>query len=60
VTRRGTLLTLDATMLALFTTLISWRLTGVTLHEWFGITLTLLIVVHLLVHWGWVEGRVAA
>jgi len=60
VTRRGTLLAVDATMLVLFTTLMSWRLTGVTIHEWFGITLTLLIVGHLLVHWGWVEGRVSA
>lgn len=60
MTRRSTLFALDATMLALFITLISWRLTGVTLHEWFGITLTILILVHLLVHWGWVEGRVSA
>ena len=60
MTRRSTLFALDATMLALFTSLISWRLTGVSLHEWLGITLTLLILAHLLVHWGWVEGRVSA
>ena len=60
MTRRGTLLALDSIMLALFTILISWRLTGVSLHEWFGITLTILILTHLLIHWGWVEGRVSA
>lgn len=60
MTRRGTLLALDSIMLALFITLISWRLTGVSLHEWFGITLTILIFAHLLIHWGWVEGRVSA
>ena len=59
MTRRGTLLALDSIMLALFITLISWRLTGVSLHEWFGITLTVLILAHLLIHWGWVEGRVS-
>ena len=60
MTRRSTLFALDATMLALFTSLISWRLTGVSLHEWLGTTLTILILAHLLVHWGWVEGRVSA
>ena len=60
MTRRGTLLALDSVMLALFTMLVSWRLTGVSLHEWFGVTLTVLILAHLLVHWGWVEGRVSA
>src|SRR5689334_21449046 len=47
-------------MLALFIILVSWRLTGVSLHEWLGTTLTILILGHLLVHWGWVEGRVSA
>jgi hypothetical protein len=60
VTRRSTLFALDATMLTLFIILVSWRLTGVSLHEWLGITLTILILAHLLVHWGWVEGRVSA
>jgi hypothetical protein len=46
-------------MLALFSMLMSWRLTGVPLHEWISLTLTALIVSHLLVHWSWVEGRIA-
>lgn len=47
-------------MLSFFTILMSWRLTGVVLHEWIGIALIAMIVVHLLVHWGWVESRLAA
>src|SRR5689334_19167108 len=46
-------------MLALFAVLMSWRLTGVPLHEWISVTLTALIVSHLLVHWSWVEARIA-
>lgn len=46
-------------MLAFFVVLMSWRVTGVPLHEWLGITLTALIVSHLLVHWSWVEARIA-
>ena len=51
---------LDTSMLALFTVLMSWRLTGVSLHEWLGLALTALLLLHLVVHWGWVEARVAA
>ena len=46
-------------MLSLFVVLMSWRLTGVPLHEWIGVTVSALIVSHLLVHWRWVEARVA-
>ena len=46
-------------MLGLFSVLMSWRLTGVPLHEWIGVTLSALIVSHLLVHWRWVEARIA-
>lgn len=46
-------------MLSFFAVLMSWRLTGVWLHEWLGIGLLALILVHLVVHWGWVEARVA-
>ncbi len=47
-------------MLAFFAVLMSWRLTGLVLHEWIGLVLIAMIVVHLLVHWGWVETRVGA
>ena len=46
-------------MLALFSVLMSWRLTGVPLHEWISVTLAALLVSHLLVHWSWIEGRIA-
>ena len=60
LTKRGTLLLLDSFMLAFFAVLMSWRLTGVVLHEWIGMALIAMILVHLVVHWGWVEARVAA
>lgn len=56
---RRTLLALDACMAALFVVLLSWHLTGLDLHEWLGITLIAAILVHLLVHWGWMEARAA-
>ena len=46
-------------MLSFFAVLMSWRLTGVWLHEWLAVALLALIVLHLVVHWGWVESRVA-
>jgi hypothetical protein len=46
-------------MLSFFAVLMSWRLTGVWLHEWIGIALIAMIVFHLLLHWGWVESRIA-
>ncbi len=47
-------------MLASFWVLMSWRLTGLVLHEWLGLALLALVVGHLLIHWGWVETRVGA
>ncbi len=60
MTKRTTLLVLDTSMLAFFAVLMSWRMTGLVLHEWIGLVLIAMIVVHLLVHWGWVETRVGA
>ena len=54
---RRALLVLDACMAALFVVLLSWHLTGLDLHEWLGISLIATILVHLLVHWGWMEAR---
>lgn len=59
MTRRQSSLLLDAAMLCIFATLMSWRLTGVPAHEWAALGLIVLLVVHLLVHWQWVETRVA-
>lgn len=57
--RRGVSLLLDAAMLITFAALMSWRLTGVPVHEWAAIGLLAVLVVHLLIHWHWVETRVA-
>lgn len=46
-------------MFSFFAMLMSWRLSGVWLHEWIGIALIVMIVAHLVVHWGWVEARVS-
>jgi len=45
-------------MFVSFTVLMSWRLSGVTAHEWIGLSLIAMILTHLVVHWGWVEGSV--
>jgi hypothetical protein len=42
-----------------FIVLMSWHLTGVASHEWIGLALIALILTHLVVHWGWVEGTVS-
>ncbi len=52
------LLVLDSMMFLCFIVLMSWRLSGVTAHEWIGLSLIAMIVTHLVVHWGWVEGSV--
>jgi hypothetical protein len=57
MTKHGASLLLDATMLLSFTVLMSWRLAGVPAHEWLAAGLLGLIVVHLVIHWGWVETR---
>ena len=59
MTRRGLSLLLDAAMLLIFVALMSWRLTGVPIHEWAAIGLAVVIVIHLMIHWHWVESRVA-
>jgi len=46
-------------MLSSFAVLMSWRLTGVWLHEAIGIALIAMIVAHMVVHWAWVESRIA-
>jgi len=60
VTNRGTSLLLDTVMFVCFAVLLSWRLTGVAAHEWIGMALIAFSVAHLIVHWGWVEGQIAA
>ena len=59
MTRRGLSLLLDAAMLLIFAALMSWRLTGVPIHEWGAIGLAVILALHLVIHWHWVETRVA-
>jgi hypothetical protein len=59
MTRRSVSLALDAGMLIVFVSLMSWRLTGVPIHEWAATALLAVLVVHLVIHWHWVETRVA-
>jgi cytochrome b561 len=58
MTKRGVLIVLDSTMFLSFIVLMSWRLSGVNAHEWIGLSLVVLMLLHLVVHWGWVEGTV--
>lgn len=60
MTKRRTLFLLDCLLLGLFTPLLSWRLTGLAWHEALGVTLTLLILTHVAMHWAWMEGRAVA
>ena len=59
MTRRSLSLWLDAVMLLVFAALLSWRLTGVPIHEWAATALLVVLVVHLVIHWRWVETRIA-
>lgn len=50
-------LLLDALMLASFAALMSWRLTGISIHEWLAVGLFAAVIVHLMLHGRWVETR---
>jgi hypothetical protein len=45
---------LDAAILAGFTLAYSFMFTGVAIHEWLGLALGLVLIVHLTLHWDWV------
>lgn len=47
------LLALDAGMLALVCVLEALSLTGLWLHEWLGLLLCLLVLMHLILQWPW-------
>ena len=59
MTRRSISLALDTIMLVVFVSLLSWRLTGVPIHEWAATALLVVLVVHLVIHWHWVETRIS-
>jgi hypothetical protein len=45
---------LDALLLVAYTLAYSLGFTGIATHEWLGIGLGVLLLVHLTLHWGWV------
>ncbi|HEV8408901.1 MAG TPA: DUF4405 domain-containing protein [Gemmatimonadaceae bacterium] len=47
-------LSVDTLLLVLCLLLMSPRLTGLSLHEWFGVALILPVLVHLLLSWRWI------
>jgi hypothetical protein len=48
------LLLLDTFLLAGFWLLNQFRLTGIVIHEWFGVAFGLILLLHLALHWRWV------
>ena len=48
------LLLVDAVLLGGFWLVNQVRLTGIAFHEWFGIALGLILILHLVMHWRWV------
>ncbi len=51
------MLWLDAGLLLAVCLLEAKRLTGIPLHEWIGVGITAMIVVHLLLQWPWIESK---
>ena len=52
-TSTKTNLVLDITIFTAFLVIANPKLTGNTIHEWLGVSLTAAIVTHLLFHWHW-------
>ena len=48
------LLLADAVLLGGFWLVNQVKLTGIAFHEWFGIALGLILILHLVMHWRWV------
>jgi hypothetical protein len=48
------LLLVDAVLLGGFWLVNQVRLTGMAFHEWFGIALGVILILHLVMHWRWV------
>lgn len=50
------LFVIDLALVALFLAELEMQLTGLPLHEWFGITMGPILLVHAVVHWDWITG----
>ena len=57
MTRNQTIFAFDAMMLVGFCAVESVRLAGIAFHEWLGILLIVVFVVHLLLSWNWVSAQ---
>jgi hypothetical protein len=47
----------DVLLLATLLLLYAPRLTGLSLHEWLGVSLGVTLIVHLLLSWSWISAR---
>jgi hypothetical protein len=45
---------LDTALLLAFGVAFTFRFTGLTIHEWFGLAFGLALLIHLTLHWDWV------
>ena len=56
---RGTFaIYVDVLLLATLLLLYAPRLTGLTLHEWLGVSLGVTLIVHLLLSWSWIRAGI--
>ncbi len=58
MTRRSAFFLLDTVLLTGFCAVMSWRFTGLPLHERLGVGIAAALLFHLFLHWSWVEARV--
>jgi len=49
-------LLLDIAMFLVFAVTYQAKATGTTIHEWLGVSIAAVIIVHILLHWQWVVG----
>ena len=57
MSRNQAIFVFDAAILIAFCAVESVRLAGITFHEWLGISLIAVFVVHLLLSWNWVSAH---
>lgn len=46
---------IDITLLVSFLIVMETNATGIAIHEWLGVAILVSIIIHILVHWGWVS-----
>ena len=53
--RRKFIICLDTALLIIFLLLLAPRLTGLPLHEWLGFIFFIVLILHLLLSWAWIQ-----